>query len=171
MIRERILQAEKDGWVLVDAGETSMVLRCPSQGCGLKIRVPYDKPVPHCDPGIRRNPGDIPVGSYEDFLATVVHRRHEMALTIRETEEIAGLTADHIAKFEQRAGQSNRRTASFESMVLWAAALGFEFVLRPSPLPRAAVRVLSETRDKVADRRKISARHRAARSRDAPSSG
>lgn len=143
MAIDDLKKAQDAGWVLVGATDKYSICRCPSYGCGVKLRIPYGTTPQRCDPGLSRDPISEPVGSYDELRRKLRHRREEMLLSIPEVEDIAGLTVDHIKKAEK---DNPSRIPEFDTLVLWAQALGFELVLRHSGLPNLGIRFIDDTR-------------------------
>jgi len=146
------------GWTLIATDGDSTLAACPSFGCGVKVRIPHGKRVLSCDPGLNRGPRDIPIGSYEDMRKALRLRRQELELAIPEVEHIAGLARDHLAKAEK---PNPTKLPNVDTTLWWAAALGYEVVLRPVDLPDIALRIISETRPQGSRRRALSRRDRA----------
>jgi transcriptional regulator with XRE-family HTH domain len=152
------------GWLIIASDDGGVLARCPSHGCGLKVRIPYGTNVQSCDPGLSRSPTDMPVGSFEDLRLFLQSRREELGLSISEIESISGLSVDHVAKAEK---ENPARLPNVDTVIYWANALGFEVVLRPAELSAMALRIIAETRPLQPRRRKLY--QRAAHRRKRPS--
>ena len=135
-------KAQAAGWMVEGALEDGILCRCPSHGCGLRVKIKYGAPIQQCDPGLSRHPADRPIGSYEEVRQLLRERREDLLLSIPEVEEIAGLTKDHLAKAEK---DNPSRLPELDTILVWAQALGFEMVLRPTPLSNMGLRLIDET--------------------------
>lgn len=143
MAVDDLKRAQRAGWIIEGVSDDGMLCRCPSAGCGLRVKIKYGASIQSCDPGLSRDPRAIPVGSYEDVRKLLRERREDLLLTIPEVEEIAGITKDHIAKAEK---ENPTRTPGLDIIAEWAAALGYEIVLRPTQLSALSLRLIDETR-------------------------
>jgi transcriptional regulator with XRE-family HTH domain len=155
-------RAQRAGWIIEGVDEDGMLCRCPSHGCGLRVKMKFGGPIQTCDPGLNRDPRSVPIGSYEDVRVLLRERREDLLLSIPELEEIAGLTKDHIAKAEK---ENPTRTPGFDLLSVWAQALGYEFVLRPAQLSPLSLRTIVETRQYRGRRLLERARRRRERAR------
>lgn len=135
--------------MIVAASDEDMICRCPSRGCGLKARFKFGDNIPSCDPALNRDTSSIPIGSFSDLRKVLRSRREELRLSINDTEEIAGLSVDHIAKMEK---DRPDRIPNLDTIIHWANALGLEITLRPTEMTPFALRRLQETRH-LAERR------------------
>jgi transcriptional regulator with XRE-family HTH domain len=160
-------RAQKKGWILVAATEGAMIVRCPSFGCGLKAKIPYNSEIPQCDPSIYRDQSEIVVGNYNDLRELLRARRNELRFSIREVEEISGLSTDHIAKAEK---ENPVRQPNLDLVLPWAQALGYDLVLRPRDMTPYALRVIAQTRNKEELRGRHITRRRHDERRRRPSS-
>lgn len=142
---------QEKGWHIEAATEESVIAKCPSAGCNLRAELRFGGHVPDVDPGCKRNLLDQEVTTYDDLRTMLRSRRDNLRLSIREVEEIAGMPTDHLAKIEH---DGMKRLPNFQFVMEWAAALGFEVVLRPIPMTSYAIRTICDTRDKVASRTK-----------------
>lgn len=150
MSMDDLKRVQRAGWLIVASDEDKTIAKCPANGCGLCVSIPHGAKVQSCDPGLVRAPSDIPVGNFEDLRQVLRDRRRELLLTIPETESVSGLSVDHIAKAEK---ENPVRLPNVDTVIYWAGALGFELVLRPTGLPPAALRIISETRQFAKRRR------------------
>lgn len=146
---EFLRDVQRRGWLIMGADEARVLGACPRDGCSVKVSLSPERTVPET---CKANPSltDAVVESYDAARLFLRERRECLALTIREVEEIAGLTADHLAKVEI---DDAARVPGIETFLVWAQALGIEVVLRPAKLPPYALRVLADTRDKLQMRR------------------
>lgn len=142
---------QANGWHIRAVTESSVIGKCPSVGCNLHAELHIDGHIPAVDPGCRRDLIDQKVESYSDIQGILKERREGLALSIRETEEIAGIATDHIAKMEK---ENPSKIPNAEILIEWAQALGYEVVFRPIPMTSYAIRTICDTRDKVASRTK-----------------
>jgi len=143
MAVDDLKKAQRAGWIIEGADDDGMLCRCPSAGCGLRVKIKYGGPIQSCDPGLNRDPRAVPIGSYDDVRRLLRERREDLLLTIPEVEEIAGVTKDHFAKAEK---ENPTRTPGVDIIAEWAAALGYEIVMRPAQLSPLSLRLIDETR-------------------------
>lgn len=155
-------RAQRAGWMIEGVTDDGILCRCPSAGCGLRVKMKFGGPIQHCDPGLYRDPRSIPIGSYEDLRCVLRDRREDLLLTIMEVEDIAGLTHGHLLKAEK---ENPTRTPGLDIISEWAAALGYEIVLRPTNLPQLSLRIISEIRQNRGRRLQARARRRRERER------
>lgn len=143
------------GWQIKAADQSKVVAGCPRAGCALKILLRPDAPVPDtCKPG--PDLAEVTVRTYEDARVFLRARREALNLTIKELEEVAGASVDHLAKAEKN---NPSKLPNAQLLVEWAASLGYEVVLRPASLPPMALRYISDTRQHVASRVKMRPHH------------
>ncbi|WP_010137575.1 helix-turn-helix domain-containing protein [Oceanicola sp. S124] len=141
MDQKFLQKAQEAGWVIEAVHEDSCIVRCPVDGCGMRARVRAKGDVP---PRINdRVPSNYPVGSFDDARQILRDRREDLALSIVEVEEAAGLTKDHLAKIER---DRDGRVPNLDTFIYWANALGFDLVLRPADLPRKTQSMICDTR-------------------------
>jgi transcriptional regulator with XRE-family HTH domain len=147
---KRIKDVQDAGWLVQAVGDSFCVARCPTAGCSMRALIADGKDIPQRV--VERGPSiDIPVGGYDALRRVLRERRRELLLTIKETEIASGIAEDHMAKFER---DEWNRQPNVDAMVEWAASLGFEVVLRPVELPPITLRMIAESRDRVAPRQK-----------------
>lgn len=144
--------AQRAGWHLVGVDETGAIGACPTPGCDVKVKLRPGHQIPET---CRKDRQELVVEDYETIRQHLRNRREQLTLTIPEVEHIAGFTADHIAKAEK---PEPSRQMKLDLLAMWARALGYEIVLRPVGLPDLALRLIEETRDKHAARRKSQSR-------------
>ena len=135
------LRAVSDsGWVVEGRDGDRLVIRCPAVGCRVQAMIaPGSVPAP-CDPGARRGAWDHPVADYEELKLFLRQRRQDLGFTIEDVDQAAGWPSDrYVSKLEVGAS----KTVTMPTLVLWAGALGYELVLRPTPLPPVARRILA----------------------------
>lgn len=138
-------KVQRCGWQLHRVDQAEVVGKCPVAGCGLKVKVDAGGFVPSChraDPALT----DIPIESFDDLRHVLRARREDLALTITEVEEVAGLTVDYLAKFEK---DDPSKIPNMQATLEWLQALGYQMVIRPAQLTPYALRVLVETREKA----------------------
>ncbi|GIT90135.1 hypothetical protein JANAI62_03820 [Jannaschia pagri] len=146
MIKDFLKRVQRAGWILVTAHKGHCVAKCPNASCGMVAKFVPGKPIPQASPMTDH----IVIVSFEDLLAALKHRRHELALTIPEVEHAAGFSSDHLAKAESSKAV---RTPGLQLCIQWAQALGYEIVLKPAPLPPVTLRHISDSRHLVPHRR------------------
>ncbi len=137
------------GWSIQAVTPDSVIAKCPSAGCNLIAEMRLGGFIPSVDPGYRRDPFDRQVATYDEIRKLLRGKRESLLLTIRETEEVAGLEPDLLAKVER---DGTKKIPNVQTLMDWAGALGFELVLRPVPMTAYALRTIVETRDKTAAR-------------------
>jgi transcriptional regulator with XRE-family HTH domain len=144
-------EVQARGWTVEAARDGECIVSCPSFGCNTRLKLRRTGPIPaRSDTGWR--PG-IVMASYDDLLDVLVLRRKTLRLAIEELEDAAGLTQDHIAKFERR-----NRIPNAETLLIWLETLGYEMILRPAPLPAPTLRAIATTRAKEESRSRRFAR-------------
>lgn len=146
-----VREVQKAGWHVESVTSDDVVARCPSVGCGLRAKLAQSSKIPVVDPACRRSAVDLPVHDFDDIRKALRTRREELALTIREVEEIGGITVDYLAKFEK---DEPSKYPNAMLLIEWAQTLGYEFVLRPADMTPYAIRTICDTRDKEASRQK-----------------
>lgn len=145
---------QKAGWQVQAADGDRCIARCPSPGCAVRVSLAPGKTLPE-----RSSPSfaiERPIEGFEDARAFLRDRREDLLLTIREVEEIAGMSVDFLAKFEREdwATAGTVRQPNVQTFVEWAQALGYRVVLVPSELPPYALRMIEQTRARAASRLK-----------------
>lgn len=143
MALDDLKNIQRNGWIIESVDDEGTFCRCPSFGCNLRVKIKHGTNVRSCDPGLTRNPTEVQIGSYEDLRMFLRKRREQLLLTIPEVEEIAGLTAYHIAKAEK---DNPSRLPELGTIILWSQALGYDVVLRPTQLSTMTLRFIDETR-------------------------
>ena len=147
MDQKFLIKAQEAGWIVESVEEGSCIVKCPSAGCGMRARVKEKGDVP---PRINNRVRlDFVAASFDAVRLFLRGRREDLRLNIAEVEEAAGLTVDHLAKFER---DNAGKIPNVEMFLLWANALGFEVVLRPTDLPRRTLREIVNTRDRAVRR-------------------
>lgn len=142
-------EIQRLGWIIESVGKDACVVKCPEQGCGMRARIRKDTGAP---PRLNeRVETDIEAKSFDEVRQMLRARRLELALSIPEIEEAAGLTTDHLAKFER---PDFSKIPNLDTVIYWAGALGFELVLRPAELPPMTLRMITETRPILPQRRR-----------------
>lgn len=146
------------GWLIKAVDEGIAYGACPRSDCGLTVKLRSGTKIPEaCKPGPAL--AEVLIERFDDARIFLRDRRDALLLTIREVEEVAGISVDFLAKFEKDDPSKIPNTQTF---IEWAQALGYEVVLRPGTLPAYALRTISNTRA-VAGRRKTMLRHSRAR--------
>jgi hypothetical protein len=138
---------QRAGWLIVRAWRDRVTVRCPAAGCAVKATLNAGGEVPSCRTA-SLHPADIPLRDVEHMRATLRARREALGFTISDVEHVAGFATDHLAKFERQGAQQ----PTIQWAMDWAASLGYEVTLRPAPLPRLALAVIADTRDKAESR-------------------
>ncbi len=132
-------RAQAAGWLVLRNDAQGAIGACPREGCGVTVRLMPDRPVPSaCAPQTGLN--DVLVGSNEDARVALRARRQQLGLSLHDVDEITGLTVDHVAKAEK---PNPSKAMGMDLLPIWAAALGYEVVLRPRALPPLALRILA----------------------------
>ena len=144
------------GWSIRRADADSIAVACRSPGCGAMMRVKHDGPIPaRCNGAVPSM--DLRVESYDQFCRALRDRREDLSLSISDVEECAGMAADHLAKAEK---DNPSRIPSLPILVDWAAALGYDLVLRPTTMPAITLRTIEQTRGLHPQRQRRTARVR-----------
>jgi transcriptional regulator with XRE-family HTH domain len=143
-----LAEVQAAGWLIIRADEECVIGSCRRSGCGLKATFKAGRPIPATErPGPSRL--EHVVSGFEDSRKFLGSRRRDLGLTIAETEEIAGMAQDYLAKFER---ENPSKIPNAITFIEWAQGLGYEVVLRPGDLGRMALRVIAETRLRAAAR-------------------
>lgn len=133
---------QKAQWLIRAAGEDYVMVACPRAGCNVTLNLFPGGFIPQtCKVG--PDMLEKTVQSFEDVRLFLRARREDLALSIRDVEEAAGLETDHMAKFEK---DNPTKIPNVTTFLEWVSALGYEVVLRPGPLPQIALRAIIETR-------------------------
>jgi transcriptional regulator with XRE-family HTH domain len=142
MDAEFLRAVQRAQWLIKAADEDYVIVRCPRAGCTLTVRLSPGNPIPQT---CRVGPDLLEkvVQSFEDARLFLRERREDLALSIRDVEEVAGVATDHMAKWEK---DQPTKIPNTETFLEWSGALGFEVVLRPTGLPPVALRAIIETR-------------------------
>lgn len=150
---------QKAGWQIMSADTISATVACPRAGCSLKVRLKDGAKIPQAciaAPDL----SEVTITTYNDARVFLHGRRVSLGLTIKELEEVAGVTVDHLAKAEK---SNPSRHPNMEIMIEWATALGYEIVLRPAQMPSMALRYIADSRPQAAARLRMQAHHRSRR--------
>lgn len=144
-------QVQGSGWHVEAVGQDHCIGKCPAHGCGMRAKLMQGATIPPIDPTRERNRLDYPVGDFEEMRNLLRRRRVELALSIHEVEEVAGIAVDFLAKFEK---DNPSKLPNIQTALEWVQALGFEVVLRPASMSTLGLRTICDTRDKLETRRK-----------------
>lgn len=146
---EFLRRVQNAGWHIETVTTEAVTAKCPSNGCALRAQLRPELTIPSCDTA--RDRKERVIGQYDDLRRILRSRREKLGLSIRDIEEIAGATGDHIAKAEK---DDPSRIPNGQIMIEWANALGFDVVLRPKAITPYGLRVICETRSKLDARQK-----------------
>lgn len=147
------------GWVIRAVDQGGVLAGCPRSGCALKVKLRQGARIPDtCRPG--PDLAEVTVGVFDDARVFLRQRRNDLALNIKEVEEVAGITVDYLAKFEK---DNPSKIPNAQTFIEWAQSLGYAVVLRPDRLPVYALRTITDTRAVAASRIKMQAHHQARR--------
>lgn len=139
------------GWLITSASQDAVIGSCRRAGCTLKAKFSKGTRIQETD-----SPGpDIQekvIENFEDARIFLGERRRSLGLTIAETEEIAGMSPDYLAKFEKDKPSKYPNIMTFLDL---AQGLGYDVILRPGQLRPIALRVISETRARADARTKM----------------
>lgn len=160
MNRDFLEKVQAEGWQIVEVFRDGCTARCPSQGCSVRAKLRQSAGVL---PGPRSGDEapDLAVQSFDELRQELRRRRKTLCLTIREVEDIAGITDDYLAKFERdnwRDGSNWGKIPNVQAAIEWANVLGYDVVLRPRPLPAATLEAVAGSRDAVKRRVKRNVR-------------
>lgn len=153
------------GWLIESADQDTCQIKCPGVGCKMRAKLKWEGAIPQRETEAL-HPWEREVTSYEQIRTLLKGRREELRLTINEVEHAAGLTADHIAKFEREKWHESNRLPNAQTLIEWCQALGIEVILRPSSLPLVTLRIVAETREFSSRRGKKSRPRSRSRLRD-----
>jgi transcriptional regulator with XRE-family HTH domain len=148
---EFLKTVQKAGWQIERVSETDVTGKCPSIGCEMRAKLKPDAMVPQVASSCRSSPIDLPVEDFDGLRRLLRSRREALALTIREVEEIAGITVDYLAKFEKN---DPSKIPNMQTALDWIQSLGYEVVIRPAEMTPYALRVICETRPKYESRKR-----------------
>ena len=141
-------EVQAANWIIMAADGEKLMARCPRAGCTMSVNLKPGGVIPQtCRAGADLT--ERVVGSFEEARLALRERRENLALTIADVEQAAGLADYHIAKSEK---DDPSKIPNIETFLNWAGALGFEVVLKPAPLPLLTLRLLAETRHRVGRR-------------------
>ena len=143
-------EAQARGWEIEAVTATECVVKCPAQGCGVRMKLRPKGPIP-ARVADGWQPGVV-IESYQDALTLLTLKRKQLRLSIEELEGAAGLATDHIAKFENLPRSS--KIPNVETFIVWMQTLGFSMVLRTSSLPDQTLREIAGTRHREPSRRR-----------------
>lgn len=144
-------EVQARGWTVEAAKDGECIVSCASFGCGVRLKLRKGGAIPQRADSPWR-PG-LTIASYDDLLDVLILRRKTLRLSIEEVEDVAGLTQDHISKFERRG-----RVPNAETLLIWLQSLGYEMILRPCPLPAPTLRAIATTRAREESRSRRFAR-------------
>lgn len=157
-----IAAAERKGWRVQSAEEGHLIVSCPGDECQMKAKLVPGKKIPRICTA-KGHPHDMVVRSFDDLRQVLRNRRNDLRLSMTEVEEASGMAQDQLLKCER---ENPTRIPNLDMGIFWAAALGYEIVLRPVPLPRVTARKIVETRDMVERRGQNIVRMEARRDKD-----
>ena len=144
-------ELQQRGWEIEAVSGDACIVRCPEVGCETRLKLRPGGPLPSRSASDWK-PG-VSIEEYADALALLILRRKQLRLRIDEVEDVAGLTQDHISKFEQKT-----RVPNVETFLIWLETLGYEMILRSRDLPAPTLRAISQTRHLEASRARRFAR-------------
>lgn len=150
---------QSKGWLIKAVGEKHVLAGCPRHGCGLKVQMAPGKVIPEAckDDGKLE---EAEVRTFDDARLFLRERREDLAMTIRETEEVAGIAGDFLAKFEK---DDPSKIPNAQTFIEWAQALGYVVTLRPAKLSSYAIAVIAGTRHRLGARLRQTLHHRSKR--------
>lgn len=146
-----IKAVQKAGWLIKEVDADRVVGSCPHAGCGMSVDLKPGRAIP-ATCGHRSDAGERTIGSYTAARDALRWRRESLCLTIKEVEEVAGVTVDHLAKAEK---DDPDRVISTQIFIEWAKSLGYDVVLRPTEIPPMTARYIADTRHRMEARRRI----------------
>jgi transcriptional regulator with XRE-family HTH domain len=160
----RFLRSVQDaGWLISSANQQYVLAECPNAGCGMTALLKRGTVIPQACQGPSRLK-EVALDSFQHGRVELRRRREEMALTIKDLEEIAGAAGDHFAKAEK---DDPSKVPNAQIFIEWAHSLGYDVVLRPGrPLTPLATRIIADSRDRAAARWHMQGHLRAQRGQD-----
>jgi transcriptional regulator with XRE-family HTH domain len=133
------------GWIIQFVDDDKVLAKCPRAGCSLKAVLKDGDNVPEtCAVGPSLT--EITIGCYDDARKFLRQRRDDLVLSIKDVEEVAGMTVDMLAKVEK---DNPSKIPNFIFVLEWAQSLGYDLVLRPGNLPNYALRTIAESRGQM----------------------
>lgn len=159
---EFLREVQRSGWIIDYVVDGLAVGQCPRAGCGLRVNLRPDAPIPKACPNADTL-ADVPMADWGALLGFLVDRREALALSQLDLDDCIGLSPDHIAKMESMA-----RLPSVPTMFHWVASIGYEVILRPVGLPTKTLAVIARTRAKAAVKRRKLLQKRQTAARSAP---
>lgn len=131
-----------NGWNIISCDEEHLYAACPRAGCGLQIKLKEGGKIPLTD---RPHPAlaEIAVEQFDDARVALRERREQLALSIKDVEDAAGLATDHLAKFEKN---DFTKIPNAQTFIEWANSLGYTVTLRPTGLPPVTLGIIASTR-------------------------
>lgn len=149
-----LVEVQRKGWILDVVETESVAVRCPQPGCEVRTRFKSSTKIPEACASVGGQA--VIVEQYDRARETLKKRRLLLGLSLPDIEAIIGCADDHIAKVERDnwndPSLATRRMPNAQLLIDWANALGFDVAFVPRGLPRKALYVLTDTRDKLAAR-------------------
>lgn len=147
---EFLREVQAKGWLIKAVDKDVVIAACPRAGCGLTTKLQQGRKVP-ASCGSSPALAEATVTSFEDARVFMRERRFALGLTIPDVEAAAGTASTFLAKWEK---DNPSKIPNAETFIEWIQSLGYEVVLRPATLPPYTLRIISETRNAPARRKK-----------------
>lgn len=134
-------QVEAQNWVVQARDGDALVLQCPAVGCQARMRLKMGAVPPRVDPCASRSAWDVPIYDPVQLRRDLRDRRHQLGFTLEEVDQAAGWPSERYA--QKLESMERVREPTVATLITWAAVLGYEMVLRPTPLPAASRRIMA----------------------------
>lgn len=144
-------QVQDAGWHITGADQECVLGSCRRAGCGLKTTFRPGNRIPKVATRESEMEEHI-IRGFGDVAKLSRDRRHELAWSIAETEEVAGMTPDYLAKMEK---DNPSKIPNVNTFVDLMNAEGYEVFVRKAKMPPIALRAIVETRHRVEARRQM----------------
>lgn len=160
MMEPKFIQlVQAKGWIIRGASKDHVLAACPRRGCGLKVQMVPGRKIPEaCRDDAKLD--EVEVRTFDDARLFLRERREDLAVTIRETEEVAGIAGDFLAKFEK---DDPSKIPNAQTFIEWAQSLGYVVTLRPASLSAYMIQVIARTRHRLGARMRQTMHHRSKR--------
>ncbi|MGL6209122.1 MAG: helix-turn-helix domain-containing protein [Paracoccaceae bacterium] len=147
------------GWLIRSVGQGEVFGMCPRAGCDVVLQFRAGSNVPATCRPVPEFKETI-VNGFEDARRHLRKKRERLCVTIAETEDVAGMAVDYMAKFEK---DEPSKIPNAQTFFDWCKAMGVEVVLRDGNFPATMLNMISQTRQYLKARRVMQPHHQARR--------